>query len=61
MKVETDLKAGSAITDAAQQADQIVEQISDFLTSAGYQAEDFTSTITNKATSLWNCLNNTFS
>ncbi len=60
MKVETDLRAGNLLTDAAREADQIKNQVSDYLASAGKQAEDFTSSVTSKATSLWNCLNNTF-
>ena len=61
MKVETDLKAGSTLTDAAQEADQVINQVSDFLASAGVQAEGVSASVTDKATSLWNCLYNTFS
>jgi hypothetical protein len=60
MKVQTDLKAGDLLTDAAQGADQIQKQVSDYLASAGKQAEGFTSSVTNAATSFWNCLNNSF-
>ena len=61
MKVETDLRAGSVLTDAATEADQVINQASDFLANAGQQAGDYTATVTDKATSLWNCLYNTFS
>jgi len=61
MKVETNLRAGSAISDAQQEADQLINQVSDFLSNASQQAEGFSSSVTTKATSLWNCLNNTFS
>ena len=60
MKVETDLRAGNLLTDAAQGADRVMGQVSDYLANAGKQAEDLTSSVTNKATSLWNCLNSTF-
>jgi hypothetical protein len=60
MKVETDLKAGSLLTDAAQEADQLISQASGFLTTAGQQAEDFTSAVTTKATALWDSLNSIF-
>ena len=61
MKVETNLKAGSVLTDAAQEADQVIDQASSFLANAGQQAQGVSSTVTDKATSLWNCLYNTFS
>ena len=61
MKVATDLRAGSMLSDATQKAEQIVGQASDFITTANRQAESLTSSVTTKATSLWNCLNNTFS
>ena len=61
MNVETDLRAGNLLTDASQEADQLVNQVSDFLASAGSQASGVTTTVTDKATSLWNCLYNTFS
>ena len=61
MKVETDLRAGNLLADATQEADQIMSRVSEFVASAGQQAEGFTSTTTDKATSLWNCLSNTFS
>ncbi len=60
MKVETDLRAGNLLTDAAQEADQIKSQVSEYLAGASKQAKDLTSSVTNAATSLWNCLNNTF-
>ncbi len=60
MKVETDLKAGSALTSAAQQAEQAAGQVSDFVSKANLQAASFSDNVTTKATSLWNCLQNTF-
>jgi len=61
MKVETDLRAGNVLDDAAQGANELMNQVNGFLTSASVEAEGLTNTVTTKATSLWNCLVNTFS
>ena len=61
MKVNTDLKAGSALTDAAQEADQVIDKVSSYLANAGQQAQDVSANVTEKASSLWNCLYSTFS
>ena len=60
MKVTTDLRSGNVLTDAAQEVDQIAQQVSAFVADAGSQADNFTSEVTQASTSLWNSLTNLF-
>lgn len=61
MKVETDLRAGGVLDDAARQASETAGQVSSFLTEADQQAESLTTSVVNTATSFWNCLTNSLS
>ena len=56
MKVETDLKAGSVLEDAAQGASKAVSQATDFVAEAGQQADSLTNTVSSTASSVWNAL-----
>ena len=59
MNVHTDLKAGGLVDDATQEVDAVVQEALNFVNDAGQSAEGFTSTVSSKATSLWNCLTTT--
>jgi len=63
MKVETNIRAGNALQDAASQASAMASQVSaiagqatDYVSQANRQASDFTNAVVNKSTALWNCL-----
>ena len=61
MKVETDLKAGSFLEDAAQGASTAVGQASDFVTEAARQADSLTRTVSRTASSVWDALSSSLS
>jgi len=54
MKVETDLKAGSFLEDAAQGAGNAVNQAMDFVAEAGREADSLTKTASSTVSSVWN-------
>lgn len=56
MKVETNLKAGALLENAAHTATQAAGEVGGFFSKAGQQAQSFTSGVVNKTTNLWNCL-----
>lgn len=56
MKVETNLKAGSFLEDAAQGASNAVNQATDFVVEAGRQADSLTRTVSSTASSVWNAV-----
>ncbi len=56
MKVETNLKAGALLENAATAATQVANDVGGFFTKAGQQAQGLTSGVVNKTTNLWNCL-----
>lgn len=56
MKVETNLKAGDFMENAANTMTQAANEVGGFFTKAGQQAKSFTSGVVNKTTSVWNCL-----
>jgi hypothetical protein len=56
MKVETDLKAGSFLEDAAQGAGKAVNQAMDFVAEAGREADSLTKTVSSTASSVWNTI-----
>jgi hypothetical protein len=56
MKVETDLKVGQFLQEAAQTASQVAAPVGDFFSKASDQAQSLTTAVVNKATSFWNCL-----
>jgi hypothetical protein len=56
MKVETDLRSGAFVQDAAQTVSQAADQVVSVFTNANQQAADLTDTIVNKATAVWNAL-----
>ena len=56
MKVETDLKVGAFLQDAAQSTGQALAPVGEFFSKAGDQAQSLTTTVVGKATSFWNCL-----
>jgi F0F1-type ATP synthase membrane subunit b/b' len=60
MKVETELRAGALLESAMTQAGQAANQVSSFVNQANQQATNLTSTVVDKATAFWNCLNNAF-
>ena len=60
MKVNTNLKAGGLLQNAAVQAESAASNTAAFLVKANHQAEDYTSNLVNKTSSLWNCATNVF-
>jgi hypothetical protein len=60
MNVHTDLKAGGVLQNVAAQAEVAASQTAGFLSKANSQAQDFTSSLVNKTTALWNCASNAF-
>lgn len=56
MKVETNLKSGALLQDAANTAGQAAADVGSFFSKAGQQAQSLTSATVNKVTSVWNCL-----
>lgn len=56
MKVETGLKSGALVQDAAAAANNAAGNVQNFFAQAGQQAENITSTVVNRASSVWNAL-----
>jgi hypothetical protein len=56
MKVDTDLKAGNFITDAANLVSQGATEVTNFVSAADQQASALTANVSNTAQSLWNSL-----
>lgn len=56
MKVDTDLKAGNILTDAANMVSQGTAQAADFVAAADQQARTVSANVTNTAQSAWNSL-----
>ena len=56
MKVDTDLKSGNVITDAADLVSQGTTKAADFVASADQQARSVSANVTNTAQSAWNSL-----
>ena len=56
MKVKTHLKSGSIVDDASQEVTKAVNQISEFVSEAGLEAEKITGGLTNAA----NCVISSF-
>lgn len=56
MKVETNLKSGALLQDAANTAGQAAADVGNFFSKAGQQAQNITSATVNKVSSVWNCL-----
>lgn len=56
MKVETNLKAGNFMADAANTATQAAGDVGGFFSKAGQQAQGMTNNVTNKTKHVWNCL-----
>lgn len=56
MKVETNLKSGAILDDAAAAARQMAGNAGDYLTQASQQAKGLTSSVVNKTTAVWNAL-----
>lgn len=56
MKVETDLKAGAFLQDAAQTVGDAVNQVATVFTNANEQAAGMTDKILTKSSAVWNAL-----
>jgi hypothetical protein len=56
MRVNTDLKSGNVINDAANLVNQGAAQVTGFVSAADKQARAVTKTVTNTAQSAWNSL-----
>jgi len=56
MKVQTDIKSGGFVQDAAAQAGIVYDQAAGFVSKANQEAESVTSTVTNSASSVWDFL-----
>ena len=56
MKVDTDLKAGNFISDAADLVNQGAAQVTGFVSAAEQQASALTNNVYNTAQSVWNSL-----
>jgi hypothetical protein len=56
MRVNTDLKSGNVISDAANLVNQGAAQVTGFVSAADRQARAVTQTVTNTAQSAWNSL-----
>jgi hypothetical protein len=56
MKVETDLKAGAFLENAASTVNQAASEVGGFFSKAGQQAQSMTHGVSSKTTSVWNCL-----
>lgn len=56
MKVETNLKSGALLDNAAQAARQLAGDAGDYLSQASQQAKSLTSSVVNKTTAVWNAL-----
>jgi hypothetical protein len=53
MKVETNLKAGGLLQDAARSAENVAGQVTGFVGSASEQATNLTNTVVGASTSAW--------
>lgn len=56
MKVTTDLKAGAFLGNALSSLGQATDEMGNFFTQAGQQAQNLTNTVVDKATGVWNVL-----
>jgi len=56
MKVQTDIKSGGFVQDAAAQAGNVYDQAASFVSKANQEAESVTSTVTNSVSSAWDFL-----
>jgi len=56
MKVETNLKSGALLDNAASAARQMAGNAGDYLAQASQQAKSLTSSVVNKTTAVWNAL-----
>ncbi len=56
MKVSTELKAGSLLQDASNQAGAMASQVSNFVSTANQQAQGLTTGLVDKTTAFWKCL-----
>ncbi len=56
MKIQTDIKSGGLVQDAAAQAGNVYDQAASFVSKANQEAESVTSTVTNSASSAWDFL-----
>lgn len=56
MKVETNLKSGLLLQDAAAAANNAASSVQSFFAVAGDQATSVTNTVSKKLSSFWNCL-----
>jgi len=56
MKVQTDIKSGGIVQDAAAQAGNVYDQAASFVSKANQEAESVTSTVANSASSAWDFL-----
>jgi hypothetical protein len=56
MKVQTDIKSGGLVQDAAAQAGNVYDKSAGFVSKANQEAESVTKTVTNSASSVWDYL-----
>jgi hypothetical protein len=56
MKVETNLKSGALLDNAASAARQLAGDAGNYLSQASQQAKSLTSSVVNKTTAVWNAL-----
>jgi hypothetical protein len=56
MNVQTDIKSGGLVQDAAAQAGKVYDQAAGFVSKANQEAESVTSTVTNTASTAWDYL-----
>jgi hypothetical protein len=56
MKVQTDVRAGAVLEAATEQASAAANDVANFISTADQQATDLTTSLVNKATSIWNCV-----
>lgn len=56
MKVETNLKSGALLQDAAKTVGDAANSVATMLTNANQQAANLTNTLVNKTTAVWTAL-----
>ena len=56
MKVQTDIKSGGLVQDAAAQAGNVYDKSASFVSKANQEAESVSSTVTNSASSAYDFL-----
>jgi hypothetical protein len=56
MKVDTDIKAGNFIVEAAQQADQVVGQVTAVAVDAGQKANNLVQDVRQRVGKFWGCV-----